>query len=398
MPALLAAVHSLRELLFGHMPALGAALAGFEFAGWSVHPFATSFQHFVAKKRSEQPRGGVQYFPVQARLLGNLFSRFFHSAYGAAGHVLEREFFRRHQGIAAGQEGRLLVRPVQTLAGYLGAGSTQPAHSLFSAIGAPVALARNCLLQPNGLLLLLLPPARVVDVLQLASVRYARQESLHAPVIGQCAIGLPGAFWAGHGHGQRQIPASISVQDVGRPNLATLAGLASGANLAHARQAQATVLPIVLGREAPTVTMAFEAEAGKTPQRFEAGKARRFACLDPAKERAKGLVQAAQRHLLAGAVGSVGPLGQVTAQNGKALALVGIGNRFARLAPGADAFFQGCVVELLVCALEVGQRNRLFRRWVQPIGCFAQVACFTHDWLLYIHHAIKQATSLRLRT
>ena len=98
MPALLAAVHSLRELLFGHMPALGAALAGFEFAGWSVHPFATSFQHFVAKKRSEQPRGGVQYFPVQARLLGNLFSRFFHSAYGAAGHVLEREFFRRHQG------------------------------------------------------------------------------------------------------------------------------------------------------------------------------------------------------------------------------------------------------------------------------------------------------------
>ncbi len=49
MPALLAAVHSLRQLLFGHMPALGAALAGIEFAGRSVHPFATSFQHFVAK-------------------------------------------------------------------------------------------------------------------------------------------------------------------------------------------------------------------------------------------------------------------------------------------------------------------------------------------------------------
>ena len=80
MPALLAAVHSLRQLLFGHMPAPGAALAGLEFAGRGLNPFATSFQHFVAQQRSEQPRGGVQYFPVQARLLGYLLARFLESA------------------------------------------------------------------------------------------------------------------------------------------------------------------------------------------------------------------------------------------------------------------------------------------------------------------------------
>ena len=61
-----------------------------------------------------------------------------------------------------------------------------------------------------------------------------------------------------------------------------------------------------------------------------------------------GLVQAAQRHLLAGAVGCIAPLGQFTAQQRQALALVSVGNRFARLAPGADALFQGCVVKLLV--------------------------------------------------
>lgn len=118
------------------MQALWAALAGFEFAGWSVHPLATSFQHFVAKYRSEQPRDGVQYFPVQACFLRHLFSRFFHCACGTAGHVFKRELFRCHQGIATAQLGRLLVRLVQTLAGHLGAGCCQAAHTLLAAIGA----------------------------------------------------------------------------------------------------------------------------------------------------------------------------------------------------------------------------------------------------------------------
>ena len=179
-------------------------------------------------------------------------------------------------------------------------------------------------------------------------MRDARQEALHAPVIGHGAIGLPTAFWAGHSHGQRQIPATIAVQDVRRPNLAALASLATGTNLTHARQTQAAMFPAIFGCEAPTVAMALEAEAGKTPQRLEARKARCLTSLHAPKECTKGLVQAAQRHLLAGAVGSIGPLGQVTAQHGQALALVGIRNRFTSPAPSADALFQGCVVKLLV--------------------------------------------------
>lgn len=63
--------------------------------------------------------------------------------------------------------------------------------------------------------------------------------------------------------------------------------------------------------------MVFEADAGKTPQRFEAGKARSLTRLDTPKESSKGLVKAAQRHLLAGAVGSIAPLWQFLAQHGQ---------------------------------------------------------------------------------
>ena len=174
--ALPAAVHSLRELLFGHMPTLRAALAGFELAGRSVHPFATSLQHFVAKKRSEQPRGGVQNFPVQACLLGNLFSRLLHSARGTARHVLQRKFFRYYQGILAGQRRRLLVRPVQPPARLPCALSSPAATGLLSAVGAPVALARNGLLQADGPIFFALPPARFIDLDGLAGMRHATEK------------------------------------------------------------------------------------------------------------------------------------------------------------------------------------------------------------------------------
>lgn len=150
-------------------------------------------------------------------------------------HILDREFFRCHQGISASQRCRLC--PVQTLAGHLGANGGLATHSLLPAVGAPLALARNCLLQPDVMILLLLPSARVVELDHLIGGRDASEEGFHPPVIGHSSIGLARALGKSDCNRQQQRPEVIAVQDVTGANIAALKGLATGADLAHTRQA-----------------------------------------------------------------------------------------------------------------------------------------------------------------
>jgi hypothetical protein len=90
---------------------------------------------------------------------------------------------------------------------------------------------------------------------------------------------------------------TISVQDFAGPHRAALAGLATGTDLAYARQAQAAVTPAVFGRETPAIPVRFEAEARKPIQRLESRKPRCLTRLHATKESIECFLQAAQGHL-----------------------------------------------------------------------------------------------------
>ena len=70
---------------------------------------------------------------------------------------------------------------------------------------------------------------------------------------------------------QRQMPLAVAVQHLTGANVASLACLAACGYLAHTRQTQRPMTPILCGSEAPTVAVTLEGHAREAPQRLEPG-------------------------------------------------------------------------------------------------------------------------------
>ena len=92
------------------MPALGARLAWFEFPCWCFCPHSTNVRDFVAAQLHEQCRCGIENFPVESRFLRDVLTGFVDRAFGAAGHVLDGQFFHCHQRVFAGQWASFFVQ------------------------------------------------------------------------------------------------------------------------------------------------------------------------------------------------------------------------------------------------------------------------------------------------
>lgn len=88
------------------------------------------------------------------------------------------------------------------------------------------------------------------------------------------------------------------------------------------------------------------------------------------KKSGESLVQAPERHLLAGTV-RLGPFGHVSPDLGQGRALIGIADRFARYPPGADTLLERRVIERLMRAQERAQRLGLARGGIEAIGHLA---------------------------
>lgn len=201
MAAGVASVRSLRQDFLLNLPTFGAGLTRFEFSFRCFCPHSTSVRDFVAEQLHEQGRGGVENFPVQARLLRDLFTGFVDGAFGTAGHVFDSQIFHRHQGVFAGELASFLVQKVQALSGLIRSCFGQASYGLFAAMRSAL-LTADRLLQDGNFVLAVLIPTRIIECQDLAGFMHAREQVLRSPIQGQRAMAGALAFDLRNLHGQ----------------------------------------------------------------------------------------------------------------------------------------------------------------------------------------------------
>ena len=177
-------MRSFRQGLLSDMPAFRTRLAWLEFSCRCFCPHSTSVRDFVAEQLHEQCRGRIEYFPVQSRFLRNVPAGLLDGALGTAGHVVDTEFFHRHEGVVLCQLAGCLMQKVQPLTRLFGTCTCQTAHSLFPALGAAL-LPTDGLLQGGDFVFAVLIPTRIVESHGLAGFSNAMFGS---PIQGNSAM------------------------------------------------------------------------------------------------------------------------------------------------------------------------------------------------------------------